>query len=371
MNLDYMKKDEIRQNKEELFVNKHIQTEGEKKSGFEMKLNFLKAAFLDLFLVFYTLLILHRVIYYKLFLNLREIPFSWGQILIVFLISAFLGVLWTISRTSISAKLFGFARKTPFSKWSVEISSWIIFDLTFIAGWVITKISIVDLFSSEGISGANRIFSAIFSPSLNIFDDALFAIIETVYLALIATVLSIPPTFVLSFLSARNLMKDNKISFALYYLLRIAFNFIRSVEPLIWAIIFSVWVGIGPYAGMIALLVHSIASNAKLYSEAIETIDQGPIEAIQATGANKIQIIWYAIVPQIILPFLSFTIYRWDINVRMATVIGLVGGGGIGTMLMQYQGLARWHEVGLIVLMIAVVVWIMDYLSAKLRESIF
>jgi phosphonate transport system permease protein len=130
-------------------------------------------------------------------------------------------------------------------------------------------------------------------------------------------------------------------------------------------------VGIGPYAGMIALLVHSIASNAKLYSEAIETIDQGPIEAIQATGANKIQIIWYAIVPQIILPFLSFTIYRWDINVRMATVIGLVGGGGIGTMLMQYQGLARWHEVGLIVLMIAVVVWIMDYLSAKLRESIF
>jgi len=122
---------------------------------------------------------------------------------------------------------------------------------------------------------------------------------------------------------------------------------------------------------MIALLVHSIASNAKLYSEAIESIEAGPVEAISATGANKVQIVWHAVVPQIILPFLSFTIYRWDINVRMATIIGLVGGGGIGTMLMQYQGLARWREVGLIVLMIAFVVWIMDYISAKIREAIY
>jgi phosphonate transport system permease protein len=84
-----------------------------------------------------------------------------------------------------------------------------------------------------------------------------------------------------------------------------------------------------------------------------------------------VQVVWHAVVPQIILPFLSFTIYRWDINVRMATIIGLVGGGGIGTMLMQYQGLARWREVGLIVIMIAFVVWIMDYISAKIREAIY
>lgn len=107
---------------------------------------------------------------------------------------------------------------------------------------------------------------------------------------------------------------------------------------------------------MIALLVHTIASNAKLYSEAIESIEQGPVEAISATGANKVQVVWHAVVPQIVLPFLSFTIYRWDINVRMATIIRLVGGGGIGNLLMQYQGLARWREVGLIVIMIAFVV---------------
>ena len=195
--------------------------------------------------------------------------------------------------------------------------------------------------------------------------------IETIYIALLATLISIPITLFISFFTARNLMEGNKTTFIIYYVLRLILNFVRSIEPLIWAIIFSVWVGIGPFAGMIALLVHTIASNATLYSEAIESIEQGPVEAISATGANKIKVVWYAVVPKIILPFLSFTIYRWDINVRMATIIGLVGGGGIGTMLMQYQGLAMWHEVGLIVLMIALVVWVMDYISAKIREAIY
>ena len=156
-----------------------------------------------------------------------------------------------------------------------------------------------------------------------------------------------------------------------YYALRFVFNFTRSVEPLIWAIIFSVWVGIGPFAGMIALMLHSIASLAKLYSEQIESIDRGPMEAIEATGANRVQVVWYAVVPQVVLPFLSYTIYRWDINIRMATIIGLVGGGGVGTLLMQYQGLAKWHEVGTIIITIAVVVWLMDYISAKVREAIY
>lgn len=156
-----------------------------------------------------------------------------------------------------------------------------------------------------------------------------------------------------------------------YTIVRFILNFTRSVEPMIWAIIFSVWVGIGPYAGMLALMLHSIASLAKNYSEQVECIEQGPVEAIEATGANRLQVIWFAVVPQIVLPFLAFTIYRWDINVRMATIIGLVGGGGIGTLLMQYQGLARWNEVGTIIITIAAVVWIMDYLSAKIREAIY
>ena len=337
----------------------------------EAKFNFVKSVLLDIFFVFYSLIILDRAIYYKFILNLRYIPFSWNNIFILLIISIIAGYLWTYSRTSLSAKLFGISRDDKVTKYTVEIFGWFLFNITFIAGWIVTRISIVDLFSSEGIQGAERIFISLFQPEFGIFDDALFAMIETIYIALLATLISIPITLILSFFTARNLMKENKFSFAVYTILRIILNFIRSIEPLIWAIIFSVWVGIGPFAGMIALLVHTIASNAKLYSEAIENIESGPVEAISATGANKVQVVWYAVVPQIVLPFLSFTIYRWDINVRMATIIGLVGGGGIGTMLMQYQGLARWHEVGLLILMIAFVVWVMDYISARIREAIY
>ena len=337
----------------------------------EQRYSLVKSSLLDIFFVFYSIIVLQRAIYYKFILNLKDMPFSWHQIGILFLISVVIGTGWTLSRTSLSAKLFGIAKDNNVTKWTIEIFGFFLFNITFIAGWIVTKISIVDLFSVDGIEGAKRIFSSMFQPQFGIFDDALSAIIETIYIALIATLISIPATLILSFFTARNLMKDNRITFAIYYVLRIFLNFVRSIEPLIWAIIFSVWVGIGPFAGMIALLVHTIASNAKLYSEAIENIEEGPLEAISATGANKLQIIWYAVVPQIVLPFLSFTIYRWDINVRMATIIGLVGGGGIGTMLMQYQGIAKWHEVGLIVLMIAFVVWVMDYISAKIREAIY
>lgn len=342
-----------------------------RKKRNQEKIDLVKAILLDIFFVFYTILVIQRAIYYKVILDLRELPFSWSKIIVFLVVSVVIGVLWGLSRTSLGTKIMGLSKETRFANLSAEIFAWTLFNLTFIAGWLITKISIIDLFSKEGIEGANRIFYALFRPEFGIFDDALFAIIETIYLALIATLLSIPPTLILSFLTARNLMKDNWFTFSIYYIFRIVLNFVRSIEPLIWAIIFSVWVGIGPYAGMIALLVHTIAANAKLYSEAIESIEEGPVDAIAATGANKLQVIWYAVVPQIVLPFLSFTIYRWDINVRMATVIGLVGGGGIGTMLMQYQGLGQWHEVGLIVIMIANVVWIMDYISAKIREAIY
>lgn len=331
----------------------------------------IKAAFLDSFFIFYSILVVDRIIWSRFIMQMKDVPFSWGEIGIFALISIIAGIGWSLSGTSLSARLFGLARPTKGAKLTFEIFGWFLFNITFIAGWIITKISIVDLFSDEGVTAAQRIFTSLFSPEMAIFDEALFAIIETIYIALIATLVSIPITLVVSFLSARNLMNDNRLTLFVYGTLRLVSNFVRSIEPLIWAIIFSVWIGIGPYAGMLALLIHTIASNAKLYSEAIESIEEGPVEAISATGANKLQVIWYAVIPQIILPFLSFTIYRWDINVRMATIIGMVGGGGIGTMLIQYQGLAQWHEVGLIVIMIALVVWIMDYISTKIRQAIY
>jgi len=149
---------------------------------------------------------------------------------------------------------------------------------------------------------------------------------------------------------------------------RTILNIIRSIEPLIWALVAVVWVGLGPFAGIIALTLHSIAALAKLYSEAIENIDSGPIEAIQATGATRLQTIMYAVVPQMIPPFVSFSIYRWDINVRMSTIIGLVGGGGIGFLLVQYIRLLDYRAAGIAVWFIAITVAILDYVSAEIRK---
>ena len=170
--------------------------------------------------------------------------------------------------------------------------------------------------------------------------------IETIFMGMMATFFGIIFSIPVSFLAARNLMSGSWVTMAIY-IMRAILNIIRSIEPMIWAIIAIIVVGLGPFAGILALTVHSIAALGKLYSEAIESIDPGPIEAVQATGANWMQTVMYAVVPQIIPPFVSFTIYRWDINVRMSTIIGLVGGGGIGFLLIQYIRLLDYRSAGM------------------------
>lgn len=241
---------------------------------------------------------------------------------------------------------------------------------TVLLGWKVTEFNLPALFNTDGIAGAGRIFGGLLQPATNILPTVLEKMVETVFIALVATVIAVPIAFVLSFFGAKNLMSGSSKSLAIYSVVRFTTNFMRSVEPVLWAVIFTVWVSFGPFAGVLALLVHSIASLVKLYSEQVENVDSGPIEAIEATGANRVQTVWYAVVPQIVLPFLGFTIYRWDINVRMATIIGLVGGGGVGDLLIQYMNLARYSEMGMIVIVITAVVWALDYASAKVREAI-
>ena len=159
------------------------------------------------------------------------------------------------------------------------------------------------------------------------------------------------------------------IGMAIYFLTRTFLNALRSVEALIMAIVFVIAVGIGPFAGVLALGLHTIVSLAKLYSEQVESIMSGPLEAIQATGANRLQMIMYAVIPQIIPPYISYTMYRWDINVRMSTIIGFVGGGGIGFLLQQNINLLNYRGASAQMVAIAVVVASMDYISSVLREK--
>jgi phosphonate transport system permease protein len=191
---------------------------------------------------------------------------------------------------------------------------------------------------------------------------------ETIFMGMMATFFGIIFAIPVSFLAARNLMSGSWFTMIIYFITRTIMNIVRSIEPLIWALIAVVWVGLGPFAGIIALTFHSIAALGKLYSEAIENIDPGPIEAIQATGATRLQTIMYAVVPQMIPPFVSFSIYRWDINVRMSTIIGLVGGGGIGFILVQYIRLLDYKAAGIAVWFIAITVAILDYVSAEIRR---
>ena len=172
------------------------------------------------------------------------------------------------------------------------------------------------------------------------------------------------------FLSVKALRKSESqnIGLTVYYLARTVFNGLRSIEPLIMVIIFVVWVGIGPFAGALALALHTTAALAKLYSEQVESIETGPLEAVRATGATRLQTIVYAVVPQIIPPYISFTMYRWDINVRMSTIIGFAGGGGIGFLLQQNINLLQYRAAAAQMLAIAIVVASMDYVSSRLRE---
>jgi len=155
----------------------------------------------------------------------------------------------------------------------------------------------------------------------------------------------------------------------IYYITRTFLNGLRSIEALVMAIVFVIAVGIGPFAGMMALGLHTIVSLAKLYSEQVESIMAGPLEAIQATGANRLQTIVYAVIPQIVPPYISYTMYRWDINVRMSTIIGFVGGGGIGFLLQQNINLLNYRAASAQMFAIAIVVASMDYISSVLREK--
>lgn len=153
-----------------------------------------------------------------------------------------------------------------------------------------------------------------------------------------------------------------------YYFARTVFNAVRAIEPLVMVIVFVVWVGIGPFAGALALALHTTAALAKLYSEQVENIALGPLEAVKATGATRLQTVVYAVAPQIVAPYISFTMYRWDINVRLSTIIGFAGGGGIGFLLQQNINLLNYRAAAVQMLAIAIVVATMDYFSSRLRE---
>jgi len=201
-------------------------------------------------------------------------------------------------------------------------------------------------------------------------NTAWWKMIETIFLGIMATAFSMVIALPLSFLGARNIMTGNPITAAIYAVVRVMFTILRSIDVLIVVIVLLAIFGPGNAAGVFGLAFHNIGVMGKLYSEAIEGIDGGPLEAITATGANRLQVIWAAVLPQITNPFISFTIYRLDTNVRLAPILGLVGGGGIGLDLFQAIQISQYGAAGLIIFMIVVTVAAMDFISAQIRKRL-
>ncbi len=193
---------------------------------------------------------------------------------------------------------------------------------------------------------------------------------ETLFMALMATTFACIVAVPISFLGARNIMGKGPAGTAIYYIARTIFNLMRSIEALVLAVMFAIWLGFGPFAGVMAMTVVTVASLSKLFSEAIESIDEGPIEATVAAGGNRLQAIFFAVMPQVVPPFIAFAIYHWDINVRISTIIGFVGGGGIGLQLQTWINQLAYSKAGTAVWAIVIVVIVLDNVSSHVRKRL-
>jgi phosphonate transport system permease protein len=215
------------------------------------------------------------------------------------------------------------------------------------------------------------IFKGLFHPDWGYVylpegEDLLRGLIDTLAIAILGTFISAILCVPFAFWAATNMSRRKWISGTGKGVL----IFIRTFPELVLAVMFIKAVGPGPFAGVLALGLHSIGMLGKLYSEAIENMDNGPSEALTACGANRLQTLWFAVIPQVLPEFLSFTLYRFEISVRSAAILGIVGAGGIGTPLIFALEARAWNRVGIIILGIIVTVTIIDYISAYLRKKL-
>ena len=202
-------------------------------------------------------------------------------------------------------------------------------------------------------------------PDLTVLRAALVGALTTVEIALLGTVVAAALAIPLGFLSARNVAPPS-----LYYPVRTGLNFFRSIDTLVYALLFVSAVGLGPFPGMLAVVAYTTTSLAKLYSETIEGIDPGPVDAITATGAVRLQILRFGVLPQVLPLFLSYVLYRFESNVRAATVLGFVGAGGIGLYLQTYLRMIDYPAASTVLLVTVVMVMVVDFASARLRARL-
>ncbi|WP_100373595.1 phosphonate ABC transporter, permease protein PhnE [Bacillus sp. FJAT-45037] len=229
---------------------------------------------------------------------------------------------------------------------------------------VATQSSILNFI--DGWSGFERVGKDLFPPNWSYASQVWEYLAETVQMAIIATTFAAIASVPIFLLSAANLFPNKWI----HQPVRLLMNVLRTIPDILLAVIFVGIFGVGVFPGIMALFIFSLGILAKLMYETIESIDLNPLEAIRASGGNTLQVIWYAVMPQVLPQFVSFGLYVFEVNVRASVVLGFVGAGGIGLLLQQQVSFFNYPRVMTIIIIIFIAVVIIDYISNKIRERL-
>jgi phosphonate transport system permease protein len=217
----------------------------------------------------------------------------------------------------------------------------------------------------KGVPWIVDLVARMFPPNWGFLRQLARPVLETVQVAVWGTLFAALLALPLCFLGARNLVPR-----WLFHTTRQMFNAARGINELIFALIFVAAVGLGPFAGVLALSLHGAGMLGKFFAEAVEESDPGPVEALRATGASSLQVVVFGVLPQVLPSWIAATLYRLEVNLRAATVLGMVGAGGIGFELYSSLKLFQYQDTATCVLVILAMVMGADYLSSRLRARI-
>ncbi len=243
------------------------------------------------------------------------------------------------------------------------------FGVACLLAWSSSTVVISDT-AGNGLSVAGNILSGILHPDTKLLfnfttSGVAYLLLETLCIAFLGTIVGAVISVPLSFLSATNLMPK-----PIALLGRFAIAAIRTIPAFIYGLMFIRVTGPGPFAGLLTMSLCSIGMVSKMFIESIEDLDKRILESLDAAGCTTFQKIRYGILPQLFPDFMSTLIYRFDMNLRDATVLGLVGAGGIGAPLIFAMSSYRWNEVGSILLGLIVLVLIIEWISARIRMKL-
>jgi len=255
------------------------------------------------------------------------------------------------------------ARSRQFAIWF----GWLAGTALFVYCWQLISETTIWDFVWDSPRVAGDIISRMMPPKWSYIEVIWLPLWDTINIATLGTALAIVLAVPVAFLAARNTTPSATFVRPIALLIIVSS---RSINSLIWALLLVSIVGPGIFAGVIAIGLRSIGFIAKLLYEAIEEIDESQVEAVIATGAARPQVLAYGIVPQVLPAFAGITVFRWDINIRESTVLGLVGAGGIGLQLQASLNVLAWPQVTLILIAIFAAVIVSEWVSAKVRHAI-